>query len=50
MPTNALAILLSFYHIVTICQILFSYIFDKIEQKTDIKANNMGKLIKRIIK
>lgn len=36
-------------HAVAICQILFGYTFDKIDQKTGTKANNTGKLMKRAI-
>ena len=49
MSTNELEITLPLCHMVVTCQILFSSRFDKIEQKTGIKANNIGKLIKDII-
>lgn len=50
MSINALEIAFFFSYMVTIGQILFNCIFDKIKQKTDVKVNNKEKLIKYIIK
>lgn len=50
MATNILEIALPLCHMVVTCQILFGCIFDKIKQKTGIKANSTRKLIKRPIK
>lgn len=49
MLINAPEIALSLYYMVTTCQILSSYTFNKIKQKTSKKINNIEKLIKRLI-
>lgn len=46
MLTNALKIALLVYYMVITWQTLFGYAFNKIKQKTSIKANSTGKLIK----